>query len=140
MHRVFVYGTLKRGGERNDLLKAAAFAGKASTVASFRMLDGPYPVLRDNNGPGPGDHPVSGEVFEVDDAALAALDDYEGVGERLYDRIETDVAMEDGRILRAFIYVGCAGHWDREPHKLYARLDANGHLDWQPSRTRDADH
>ncbi len=76
MYRVFVYGSLKRGAERNDLLGAAVFAGKATTAAPFRILDGPYPVLRDN---GPDAYPVPAEVYEVDDITLAALDAYEDV-------------------------------------------------------------
>ncbi len=136
MHRVFVYGSLKRGGERNDLLKAAVFAGKATTAAPFRMLDGPYPVLRDN---GPDAHRIAGEVYEVDDSTLAALDDYEGVGERLYDRVETDVVIAgEIQVTRAFAYIGCAGHWDGQPLKPYVTLDENGHLDWAPPQTRAA--
>ena len=134
MHRVFVYGSLKRGATRNDLLEAAVFAGKAITSASFRMLDGPYPVLRDS---GPDAHPVAGEVYEVNDRTLAALDDYEGVGERLYDRIEIDVKIANQtQLTRAFAYIGCAGHWDSQPLKPYVTLDENGHLDWTTPQAR----
>ena len=134
MHRVFVYGTLKRGAGKNDLLKAAVFAGKAITVSRFRMLDGPYPVLRDN---GPGAYRVAGEVYEVDEPTLQALDDYEGVDERLYDRIEIDVKIaNEAQVTRAFVYIGCADHWDRQPNPLYATLDDHGHLDWTSPQTR----
>ncbi len=134
MHRVFVYGSLKRGAARNDLLKAAVFAGNAITAAPFRMLDGPYPVLRDNGADG---FPVSGEVYEVDERTLAELDDYEGVGERLYDRVEIDVVIaHETQVRRAFAYIGCADHWDRQPQQLYLTLDDNGHLDWSPHDTR----
>ncbi len=134
MHRVFVYGSLKRGAERNDLLKTAVFAGKAITAAPYRMLDGPYPVLLDN---GPGGHRVTGEVYEIDDDTLKALDDYEGVGERLYDRIEIDVMIEsEVHASRVLVYIGCADHWDRQPQQLYLSLDEKGHLDWTPPQSR----
>ncbi|MBX9709878.1 MAG: gamma-glutamylcyclotransferase, partial [Xanthobacteraceae bacterium] len=94
MHRVFVYGSLKRGLENHDQLGAAVFAGKATTSAPFRMMDGPYPVLREAGADG---WPVSGELYEVDAPTLAALDDLEGVSERFYDRIEIDVVIDGGR-------------------------------------------
>ena len=136
MHRVFVYGSLKRGAERNDLLGAAVFAGEATTAAPFRMLDGPYPVLRDH---GPDSHRVAGEVYEVDDTTLAALDEYEGVSERLYDRIEIDVVMTDEtkptKISRAFAYIGSADYWDHQPRQSYVTLNDRGHIDWAQHST-----
>ncbi len=136
MHRVFVYGSLKRGFENHDLLGAAVFAGKAATVASYRMMDGPYPVLRQSDT---GGWRVSGELYEVDTRTLKALDDLEGVDERFYDRIEIDVMMADepaARNTRAFIYIGCADYWDRQPQSDYRALDADGHLDWTPPHAR----
>lgn len=135
MHRVFVYGSLKRGLDNHHLLNTAVFAGNASTAAPFRMMDGPYPVLRESDGNG---WRVSGELYEVDDCTLKALDDLEGVDEGLYDRVEIDVvtASSPARTLRAFVYVGCASHWDRQPQSAYLTLNGEGHLDWVPSHAR----
>jgi gamma-glutamylaminecyclotransferase len=136
MHRVFVYGSLKRGFENHDLLGAAVFTGKAITAASFRMMDGPYPVLRES---GAGRFRVSGELYEVDDRTLAALDDLEGVAERFYDRLEIDVVMAgepSAEKVRAFAYIGCADYWDRQPQSSYVTQDAEGHLDWTPPQSR----
>lgn len=134
MHRVFVYGSLKRGLENHALLGTAVFAGKAATAAPFRMMDGPYPVLRESGG---GGLRVSGELYEVDDRTLEALDDLEGVDERLYDRIETDIVMaNEPRRIPAFIYVGCADYWDRQPQSDYLMVDGEGHLDWRPAHAR----
>ena len=131
MHRVFVYGSLKRGLDNHHLLNTAVFAGKASTAASFRMMDGPYPVLRHSDTDG---WRVSGELYEVDDLTLKALDDLEGVDEHLYDRIEIEIVMADApqQNVRAFIYIGCAEYWDRQPRIDYLTLDSEGHLDWTP--------
>lgn len=134
MNRVFVYGSLKRDGARHDLLKGAVFVGKAATVTPFRMLDGPYPVLRDI---GPDAHRIAGEIYEVDERMLAALDDYEGVGKRLYDRVEIDVAIaHETPITRALIYIGCGEHWDSQALTSYVALDEKGHLDWTPPQAR----
>ena len=36
---VFVYGTLKRGHQRNHVLAAQTFIGPATTAADYRMYD-----------------------------------------------------------------------------------------------------
>ena len=135
MHRVFVYGSLKRGLDNHHLLDTAVFAGRASTADFFRMMDGPYPVLRYSDTDG---WRVSGELYEVDDPTLEALDDLEGVDESLYDRIEIDVvtAQNPAQTLRAFIYIGCSDHWDRQPRIDYLALDSEGCLDWTPPNSR----
>ncbi|HEY0236084.1 MAG TPA: gamma-glutamylcyclotransferase family protein [Afipia sp.] len=134
MHRVFVYGSLKRGLENHHLLGTAEFAGKAVTAAPFRMMDGPYPVLREGDDRG---RKVSGELYKVDDRTLEVLDDLEGVAERLYDRVEIDVVMTEGsRPLRAFVYIGCAEHWDRKPRSSFLTRNSDGHLEWTPPQSR----
>jgi gamma-glutamylcyclotransferase (GGCT)/AIG2-like uncharacterized protein YtfP len=136
MHRVFVYGSLKRGFENHGLLVTAAFAGKATTAAAFRMMDGPYPVLREI---ATGGFRISGELYEVDDRTLEALDDLEGVAERFYDRVEIDIVMAGEAVMkkmRAFAYIGCADYWDRQPQSFYLTLNSDGHLDWMPAHAR----
>ncbi len=74
-HRVFVYGTLKRGNGNHHLLAHSEFIGKATTAPEFRLLSAfrnvfPYLV--------PGEKSIIGEVFEVDEATLRNLDRLEG--------------------------------------------------------------
>lgn len=84
MPLVFVYGTLKRGGSNHAWMAGQQFVGEARTVPGFCLyaLDG-YPGLvvdpRDRDG-------VTGEVWSVQPAALAKLDEFEGTAEGLYTR------------------------------------------------------
>lgn len=82
---IFVYGTLKRGGENHALLAGQRFLGTARTIAGHRLygLDG-YPGMVEDAADRDG---VSGEVWEIDTAALRALDELEGVDEGLYARV-----------------------------------------------------
>jgi len=38
-HRVFVYGTLKRGYPNNPLLEGSQFLGEAVTVPTYKMVE-----------------------------------------------------------------------------------------------------
>lgn len=82
---IFVYGTLKRGGENHTLLAGQRFLGTTRTVAGYRLyeLDG-YPGMVEDAADIEG---VSGEVWEIDTATLRALDELEGVNEGLYARV-----------------------------------------------------
>ena len=80
---LFVYGTLKRGYSRSGALRGQTFLGEAVTAPRYRMFDcGSYPGLVECEG----GVAVAGEVWEVDAACLAALDEIEGVHLRLYRR------------------------------------------------------
>ncbi len=79
MHRVFVYGALKRGFP-NDISEANGFhwVGLCRTIEAFPLVVGgkwfsPYLIAE----PGEG-HRVLGEAFEVDDQGLMDLDRMEG--------------------------------------------------------------
>jgi gamma-glutamylaminecyclotransferase len=90
MNLVFVYGTLKRGGSNHFFLRGQKFLGNVRTVAGFTLYSlGDYPgmvrALSDATG-------VTGELWQVDDTALAELDRLEGVDEGLYQRIDAPLA------------------------------------------------
>ena len=81
MQKVFVYGTL-RAGEVNDIGAAAARHDIAAptwlgaTSVRGRLFDfGSYPGLVVDAG----GVPVRGDVYEVDDALVAVLDEIEAV-------------------------------------------------------------
>ncbi len=72
---LFAYGSLKRGGRGHKYLMSQRFVGDATTEPKYRIVDlGPYPglVADDANGLA-----VRGELYEVDEACLTELDDYE---------------------------------------------------------------
>jgi gamma-glutamylcyclotransferase (GGCT)/AIG2-like uncharacterized protein YtfP len=77
-HRVFVYGTLKRGYPNNPLLEGSEFLGEAAAVPTYKMVETCFPVIM----PDPSGKPVAGEVYAVDDATLARLDQLEREGAR----------------------------------------------------------
>jgi gamma-glutamylcyclotransferase (GGCT)/AIG2-like uncharacterized protein YtfP len=66
-HRVFVYGTLKRGHPNNSLLVGSGFLGEAVTVPTYKMVETSFPVIM----PDPSGQPVAGEIYAVDDSTLA---------------------------------------------------------------------
>jgi gamma-glutamylaminecyclotransferase len=85
--RVFVYGTLLRGEHNHRFLRNSQFIGEAQTTPGFALYDlGYFPAMvRADEGV------VHGEVFEVDDATLRALDRLEGYP-ILYQRVLVDLA------------------------------------------------
>lgn len=82
--QVFVYGTLKRGGSNHREMAGQTYVANARTMPGFTLFDvGGYPGLvtwpQDIVG-------VEGEIWTVDDEALARLDAFEGVEQGLYER------------------------------------------------------
>lgn len=79
--RLFVYGSLKRGGRHHAELAGARFLAEAETAPGYAVIQlGDYPALIEltESSPAPGTGVVSGEVFEVPEALLPALDEFEG--------------------------------------------------------------
>ncbi|MBF9001707.1 MULTISPECIES: gamma-glutamylcyclotransferase family protein [Vibrio] len=73
-HLVFVYGTLRQGECNHSYLVNSQLLGHFETKAEFALYDlGPYPGLVE------GHHTIRGEVYMVDDATLAKLDELEDV-------------------------------------------------------------
>ena len=85
MAKVFVYGTLKSGGELRGLDRfgdGATIVGKAKTVyPDYEMADlGAFPGVFLN-----GEYHIEGEVWEVDEDTMEDLDAIEGYPD-FYDR------------------------------------------------------
>ncbi len=94
--RLFVYGSLLSGEMHAARLAGARLVGGAVTEARYTLVDlGPYPALLEG-----GTTSVSGEVYEVDGAALAALDEFEGHPEE-YRR--TPVRLLGGEVAEAYV-------------------------------------
>jgi gamma-glutamylcyclotransferase (GGCT)/AIG2-like uncharacterized protein YtfP len=90
MHRIFVYGTLKRGLLNHALIASSRFLGPAATTERFRMIANGFPVLLSH----PDGLAVVGELYEVDTETREQLDHLERVregGGGSYQRRATDV-------------------------------------------------
>jgi gamma-glutamylcyclotransferase (GGCT)/AIG2-like uncharacterized protein YtfP len=108
--RLFVYGTLKRGFAREDLMAGAVFEGAATTQRGYALHDlGAYPALVTA-----AEGAVLGEVYWVDPEHLEELDRYEGCPE-LYRR--EPILLSDGSRAEAYL-MSAAGV------RGYPRIDA----------------
>jgi len=108
-HLLFVYGTLRRGGE-NEITRNfpnAVYAGDASVTG--RLFDmGGYPaIVLDDEAAS-----VIGEVYEVDDETLAKLDAFELDAD--YRRTPIDVET-CGTVRSCWIYVPPVAHCVGKP-------------------------
>ena len=73
-HLCFVYGSLLRGEANHRLLQRARFVRAARTSPVFTMVDlGAFPGILAG-----GTTAIAGEVYEVDEDTLRALDRLEG--------------------------------------------------------------
>jgi gamma-glutamylcyclotransferase (GGCT)/AIG2-like uncharacterized protein YtfP len=95
-HDVFVYGTLMRGEHHHATLVGAEFLGLVETLPLYDLVQiDYYPALL----PGGGSK-VTGELYRVDDATLARLDELEEVpGYYVRERVE----LADGRSVFAYL-------------------------------------
>jgi gamma-glutamylcyclotransferase (GGCT)/AIG2-like uncharacterized protein YtfP len=131
-HRVFVYGTLKSGFWNHYLLKGCEFFGDAATVPTYKMIENGFPVIM----PDPEGKPLAGEIYTVDDATLARLDQLEREGSS-YDRklIDVTLSLASGERLptKAFIYVGREDRFGKAFARgpLYQTVNERGELDWK---------
>lgn len=137
-HRVFVYGTLKEGFPNFRVNRGARVPGEFVTVVAFPMYvigRCAVPWLVDRPGEG---HVVRGQVFEVDDATLAAMDELEMVSvPGWYARRPVRVrpaGASDGSAVDAFVYFGSADRLadvvvHRGPIAEYTLADAADYTD-----------
>ena len=86
---LFVYGTLRRGHANHDRLAGSRFVGPGRTAGRHAMFVDGFPYL----AAGPAVHHVRGEVYAVDAATLAVLDQLEG-HPTWYERRPVDVVLD----------------------------------------------
>jgi gamma-glutamylcyclotransferase (GGCT)/AIG2-like uncharacterized protein YtfP len=116
MTRIFVYGTLKRGGSNHAWLRDQTFIAEARTQPQFRLFDlGGYPGLVADPQDGLA---VEGEIWEVDDASLARLDVLEDVEGGEYARLPLPLqAPFDSALVEGYVYLwSVAGRPDLGVH------------------------
>lgn len=89
---VFVYGTLKRGGDNHQWIEDQEFVGEARTAPVYRMyeLDGYPGMVRDEEG----GLSIQGEVWSVDEAGLELLDILEDTEGGEYERVALQLEGE----------------------------------------------
>jgi gamma-glutamylaminecyclotransferase len=103
MTRVFVYGTLKRGGDNHHYIAYQQFLGEARTSPGYTLYSlGDYPGMvraaQDTAG-------VTGELWAVDDSCLQQLDFLEGVNQGLYERVPIKLAAPtDEQPVETYLY------------------------------------
>lgn len=72
--KIFCYGTLKQGHGNHRFLRGQKFLGKHFTRRGYTIVVGGLPyMIKRKSGSG-----VMGELYEVDAACLARLDELEG--------------------------------------------------------------
>ena len=133
-HRVFVYGTLRRGHRNHSLLEMSKSIGEAATLRTYWMITtGVFPVVLDAVPADFGLPPlaIAGEIYHVDDATLEQLDRLERKG-RAYDRKVTDV-YEAGHKVQAHIYIGIADYWHHRHLPAWTIQNTRRELEWAPS-------
>lgn len=95
MHKVFVYGSLKRGFHNNTLLYESRFIGERITQDEtwiMRSLGGFPGVVRKYHGALSAS--IHGDLYEVDDFTLSRLDRLESNGQ-FYSRELVRLRDED---------------------------------------------
>ncbi|XP_051121348.1 putative gamma-glutamylcyclotransferase At3g02910 [Andrographis paniculata] len=104
---IFVYGTLKEGFPNHSLLQDMVATGDVAahgprrTVHRLPLVCGPYGIPFLLNFPGHG-HRVSGEIYAVSPAALAKLDELEGILEGHYERLPIEIESEEAAPVEAY--------------------------------------
>jgi gamma-glutamylaminecyclotransferase len=98
--KLFVYGTLMRGNSNyEEYLLGGRFIGKA-VLKDYALYDlGDYPGIVPRRGSN-----VKGEVFDIDEAAKARIDELEEEGS-LYTASEVNVILDGGETTDALTYV-----------------------------------
>ena len=97
--KMFVYGTLKKGFRNHHYLQNADYLCNA-TLHNYELFSlVRYPGIAAKDGA-----MTEGEVYEVDEAIKACVDELEEEGS-LYKCVWEDVICEDGTIINASVYV-----------------------------------
>ena len=120
--QLFIYGTLKRGQQRADMLDGQRYLGDVRSCPLYRMYQvEAYPGLVHDEG----GVLLEGELWEVDQECLAELDQVERVDAGLYRR--ELITLEDpwqGAVVEAYFYLhpvdgleDCGRCWEGEANR-----------------------
>ena len=111
--RLFIYGTLKRGGRLHRYMRDQKFLGEVKTTPQYRLFNVSwFPGLREQADEDEGEgKEIEGELYEVDDRCLAILDQVEGVPSLLDERravtVQNPPISDDGeKLVQSYFYKG----------------------------------
>jgi gamma-glutamylaminecyclotransferase len=147
MYLLFVYGSLKQGYPNAHINQGERIPGVFRTALPHRfyLAKGTLPCLLPANGEG---FQVRGELYRVDDSALARMDVLEEIGQPGgYERVVIDVERCDAgtetdrsplQRERAFVYLQSpdrlAGPGPHVGPLDFYTLEHALWLDWEPSQ------
>lgn len=98
-HKVFVYGSLKKGFRNNYLIGDSKFIGSFLTSKKYEMISfGGFPAVTKDHE----DYKVLGELYFVDDSTLEDLDMLES-NEYFYEREQIQLDGVDGKVWMYFL-------------------------------------
>lgn len=84
-HNIFIYGSLKRGFSNHSLLAGQSFIAVAHTQPRYKLYSlGGFPGMIENAQNGCS---IEGEIWSVDTACLARLDELEDTAHGMYARV-----------------------------------------------------
>jgi gamma-glutamylcyclotransferase (GGCT)/AIG2-like uncharacterized protein YtfP len=122
--QVFVYGTLKRAYGNHRIAAPYVVNVEAGTAVGLKLHDGAFPAAGRARGRG-----VRGELLTIDVRGLEPMDRLEGVP-RMYTRERVLVRMDDGRVVRAWVYL-----WARDLDLFGPEMPGET-VEWSPQRDR----
>lgn len=103
MHKIFVYGTLRKNQANSAYLKKAEFVG-FDYIKGYIMLDfDDYPMIFESGN----DNIIKVEIYIIDDYTLEKIDCLEEYyGEGCIDNLYSRQTVESLSGIRGFIYTG----------------------------------
>lgn len=103
-HNIFVYGTLKRGSSNHNLLTGQKFIAVARTQPLYRLYAlASYPAMVEAPQNGLS---IKGEIWEVDEAQIPALDELEDVAHGMYKRVPIPLLPpNDTLVVEGYVYL-----------------------------------
>lgn len=112
MIKLFVYGTLRKGGRFDMFLDTAKYIGEATAKGFQLFTNGDYPMIV------PGDGVVHGEVYEIDEKTHEFMD----IMDLEYGyKSETIDVLVDGKKDTALAFIG-----DNELHSRVWHMVEDG--------------
>jgi gamma-glutamylcyclotransferase (GGCT)/AIG2-like uncharacterized protein YtfP len=97
LHKLFVYGTLKRGGRLHHNLSSSRF------ICDDRVGNCNLYMIQWYPGAEHGDGVIGGEVYEIDDSTLRTMDDLEDEGILYKRELKT---TQSGHEVWIYMYLG----------------------------------
>jgi gamma-glutamylcyclotransferase (GGCT)/AIG2-like uncharacterized protein YtfP len=99
MHKLFVYGTLRKGRWSHRWLQKSRYLGLARTCQKYALYAAGIPWVSKQEPVSP----IVGELYEISEDTLSMIDLLEN-HPHSYRREEVDVRLEDGGIATAWLY------------------------------------